>query len=264
MATTKRITRKEIKQPDEFITLSSRAIEFARAHTRELILAVAAVIALALLCWALSAYFNRREAQASRLLAQAQGLLNPASPAVQGGQPVPAETKADPEAAAQALDILEDVAENYKRTSAGKVAQILLGQRYYEAGDYDAAADTYETFLKKGNRNPELKALAREGLAYAYEAKGEFAKAAISYEKLSRSTRPHVQGWALLGMARCYEKLGEIKKAIDAYRTLVAEHPQHPKAGEARANIARLSPPHETAQTMKAGAVQEEGLAGSH
>ena len=136
--------------------------------------------------------------------------------------------------------LLQDVVENYKRTEASRVARILLGQRYYEEGDYDAAIDTYETFLRKANRKPELKAMAREGLAYAHEAKEDFAQAAIRYEELSKSSLTNVQGWAYLGMARCYERLGEEQKATDAYRALLADHPQHPKAEEARANIARL------------------------
>jgi tetratricopeptide (TPR) repeat protein len=241
MATTKRITRKDIKRPDEFITFSARAIEFAQAHTREIIIGVASVLALGLLIWAVSAYSNKKEAQASRLLAQAQALLHPISTEAAAGQPVPAEPQADPEEAARALALLQDVAENYKRTEAGKVARILLGQRYYEEGDYDAAIDTYDAFLKKANRKPELKAMAREGLAYAHEAKEDFAQAAICYEQLSKSSLTNVQGWACLGMARCYERLGEVQKATDAYRTLLADHPQHPKAEEARANIARLT-----------------------
>lgn len=241
MATTKRITRKDIKRPDEFITFSARAIEFAQAHTREIIIGVASVLALGLLIWAVSAYSNKKEAQASRLLAQAQALLHPISTEAEAGQPVPAEPQADPEEAARALALLQDVAENYKRTEAGKVARILLGQRYYEEGDYDAAIDTYEAFLKKANPKPELKAMAREGLAYAHEAKEDFAQAAICYEQLSKSSLTNVQGWACLGMARCYERLGEVQKATDAYRTLLADHPQHPKAEEARANIARLT-----------------------
>jgi len=241
MATTKRITRKEIKQPDEFITFSARAFEFARTHTREIIIGVASVLALALLLWAVSAYSNKKEAQASRLLAQAQALLQPISPEAQAGRPVPVEGKADPEASARALVLLQDVVDKYKGTEAGRVAWILLGQRQYEEGDFDAAIDTYERFLKKGGRKPELKAMAREGLAYAHEAKEDFAQAAICYEQLSKSSLTNVQGWAFLGMARCYERLGEVQKAIDAYRTLLADYPQHPKAEEARANIARLT-----------------------
>lgn len=261
MATTKRITRKEIKQPDEFISFSARAFEFAQTHTRKIIIGAASVLALALLMWAVSAYSNKKEAQASRLLAQAQELLQPISPEAQAGQPVPAAGKVDPEASARALALLQDVVDHYKRTEAGKVAWILLGQRQYEEGNFDAAIDTYEAFLKKGGRKPELKAMAREGLAYAHEAKEDFAQAAIYYEQLSKSSLTNVQGWAFLGMARCYESLGEVQKAIDAYRTLLADCPQHPKAEEARANIARLAASLDAGLPEKADLPQEEDVA---
>jgi tetratricopeptide (TPR) repeat protein len=241
MATTKKITRKEIRQPDEFITLSARAIEFAKAHTRELIIGVASVLVLGLLIWAVTAYSNKREAQASRLLAEAQALLNPIGPEAGAGQAVPTKPEPNPEAADRALALLQDVVENYGRTEASGAARILLGQRQYEEGDYDGAIDTYEVLLNRGSQKTELKAMAQEGLAYAHEAKGDFTQALVCYEQLSKSSLAYAQGWAYLGMARCYEKLGETRKAADTYRTFLANHPQHPKAGEARASMARIT-----------------------
>ena len=241
MATTKKITRKEIKQPDEFITLSGRAIEFARTHSREVIIGVASLIALGLALWAWSVYAAKQEARAAHLLAEAQSLLRPSAPSMESEQAPDAKAaKADPEAEAQALVLLQDLVENYKRTDASRVARLLLAQGYYQEGNYDAAINTYEAFLEKGGK-PELKAMAEEGLAYSYEAKEDFAHALACYEKLSRMPLANMQGWAYMGMARCYEKLNEPQKAIDAYRTLLAEHPQHPKAQQARATIARLT-----------------------
>ncbi len=241
MATTKRITRKEIRQPDEFMTLSARGIEFAQAHARELIIGVASVIVLGLLIWAASAYSAKKEADASRMLGQVQSLLHPISTSPEGGQaPVP--TEPTPEETGQAQALLEDLVQNYKRTEASNVARILLGQRHYESRNYDAAIEAYEAFLKKGNRKPELTAMAWEGLAYSHEAKEDFAEAASCYEELSRTSMTNLHGWAYLGMARCYEKLGELEKASDAYRTLITDYPQHPKAAEANASIARMAP----------------------
>ncbi len=241
MATTKRITRKEIKQPDEFMTLSARAIQFAQAHTREIIIGVASLILLGLILWAVSAYSEKREAEASSMLARAQSLLHPIAAGLEEGQAAAsAEPSAEETAEAQAL--LEDLVRNYKRTEASHVARILLGQRYYEAGNFEAAIETYEGFLKKGKRKPELVAMAWEGLAYSYEAKGDFAEAASCYEKMSRTSMTNLHGWAYLGMARCYEKMGRNEEAVEAYRALLADFPQHSKAGEAKASIARMSP----------------------
>lgn len=241
MATAKKISRKELKEPDEFITFSARAFEFAQLHTREIIIGVASVVVLALLIWAGTAYSNKKEAQAARLLAQAQSLLQSASPETAPGQTGVEDRKDDPEAKGRGLELLEDVVQNYKRTKASGVARILLGQGYYEQGEYDAAIAVYDAFLVSKNRTAELTAMAWEGLGYAHEAKQDFAEAVTCYEKLTQMALSNVQPWAYLGVARCCERLGEYEKALDAYRALLADQPQHPKAQEAQASIARIT-----------------------
>jgi tetratricopeptide (TPR) repeat protein len=244
MATTKKVSRKELKQPDEFVSFSVRVIEYARLHSREIIIGIASVVVLSLLIWAWTAYAEKKEKTASQLVAQAQSLWKPSSP---GGVAEQAEidlSGEDPEAEGRAREILEGVVDNYGRTSACPVARILLGQIYYEKGDYDKAIVTYEDFLKSRNRKTELTALAWEGLAYSHEAKEDFTEALGCYKELTQMTLTNVQGWGYMGLARCYERLQEYEKALDAYRVLLAEQPQHPKAPEARASIARITQSH--------------------
>jgi tetratricopeptide (TPR) repeat protein len=241
MATTKKISRKELKQPDEFVSFSVRAIEYAQGHSREIIIGIASVVVLSLLIWAWTAYAEKKEVAASRLVAQAQSLLKPSSPGGVAEQAGIDPSARDPEAEGRAREILEDVVDNYGRTSACPVARILLGQIYYDKGDYDKAIVTYEEVLKGKNRKPELTALAWEGLAYAHEAKEDFTEALGCYQELAKMPLTNIQGWAYMGVARCYEKLQEYEKALDAYRTLLVEQPQHPRAPEARATIARIS-----------------------
>jgi tetratricopeptide (TPR) repeat protein len=241
MATTKKISRKELKQPDEFVSFWARAIEYAQDHSREFIIGIASVVVVALLTWAWTAYAKKKETTASRLVAQAQSLWKPSTPeGVPGQAGIDGRTK-DPEAEGRARKILEDVVDNYGRTSACPVARILLGQIYYEKGDYDKAIDTYEKVVKGRSTKPELTAMAWEGLAYSHEAKEDFTEAASCYEELTKMPLTNVQGWAYMGLARCYEKLQEYEKALDAYRALLAEQPQHPRASEARATIARIT-----------------------
>jgi tetratricopeptide (TPR) repeat protein len=241
MATAKKVSRKELKQPDEFLSFSARAIEYAQLHSRELMIGIASIVVLSLFIWAWTVYKEKKEATASQLVAQAQSLWKPSFPGEATGQAGIAPPRKDPEAENRAREILEDVIDNYRRTSACPVARILLGQIYYENGEYDKAIATYEDFLKSGSQKPELTALAWEGLAYSYEAKEDFTKALGSYEELTQMPLTNVQGWAYLGLARCYERLQEYEKALDAYRTLLASQPQHPKAPEAKAAISRIT-----------------------
>jgi tetratricopeptide (TPR) repeat protein len=240
MATTKRISRKELKQPDEFVSFWATAFEFARIHQREMFIGASVVVVLFLLVWAGTAYSKKKETTASGLLAQAQSLLQP-SPAAKAAMAAAEEPPVDAASRERALEILEEVVEDYRRTKACRVGRILLGQLYFENGDYDKAIVTYEGFLESRDRKPELTAMAWEGLAYSHEAKGEFAKALASYERMGESALTNVQGWAYMGVARCSEKLGKPEKALEAYRSLLADHPQHPRAAEARASIARIS-----------------------
>jgi tetratricopeptide (TPR) repeat protein len=234
MATAKKISRKELKEPDEFITFWARAVEFAQLHSLRIVIGVASVLVVLLLIWAGAAYSEKREAQAARLLAQAQALLQPTSPEDQQRQD-------DPQAKGRGLEILVDLVENYERTKACGVARILLGQGYYEQEKYDEAIAVYDAFLKKKEPVPKLTAMAWEGLAYSHEAKQDYRQAVICYEKLSQMALSNVHPWAYMGMARCYEKLGKPEKAIDAYRALLADHANHSKAPEAKASIARIA-----------------------
>jgi tetratricopeptide (TPR) repeat protein len=257
MATGKRITRKEIKQPDEFLTLSARAIEFARARSRELSMGAAAILLLGMLVWAGSAYQERQEAKAARLLAQSQALMrSPVSEAEALGPAAREET--DPGAREKSMALLREIVEDYKRTDASGVARILLGQILYDDGKYDAAIEAYNESAKRSERKPDLVAMAWEGLAYSYEAKGDFQRALDCYEKLSKSPAVHLQGWGYLGMARCYERLGNPQKALDASRALLAEHPQHPKAAEVQASIARMPRSLDAGETPEAAALEAQ------
>lgn len=263
MAATKKITRKEIKQPDEFITLSTRGFEFARKHTRELVIGIACALLVGLAFWAWSIYSDKREVKASNMLLQAQTLLQPNPDETEAAQTATSEGRPDSEAAGKAIALLQDVVDNYRHTEANGLARILLGEQDYKEGNYDAAIATYEGYLKKTGRKPELTAMAQEGVAYSYEAKGDFSQALSYYEKLSRTTLATAQGWGYLGMARCYEKLGELQKAVDAYRALLTEYPQHPKAAEARANIARITQSLESEGSGKSGGPAKSKEAGS-
>jgi len=241
MAAAKKVSRKELKQPDEFLSFSARVIEYAQLHSRELLIGLASIVVLSLLVWGWTAYQEKKERTASQLLAQAQSLWKPSFPGEATEQAGIDQPREDPEAKKRALEILEEIVDNYRRTSACPVARILSGQILYERGEYDKAIATYEDFVKHRHQKPQLMALAWEGLAYSHEAKEDFAKALGCYEELTQMTLTNVQGWAYLGLARCYEKLQEYEKALDAYRTLLTHQPEHPKAPEARATIARIT-----------------------
>ena len=99
----------------------------------------------------------------------------------------------------------------------------------------------YEAFLDGRGTPAEMQAVAWEGMAYAREAKGEYAGALPCYEELLRMDLSYVKPWALMGIARCYQQEGQSEKALDAYRRMLADYPRHPESEKARASIAKIS-----------------------
>ncbi len=239
MATTKKISRKELLKPDEFFTTWGQITQFVLEYKQQIILGSAGVLALILLISGGLAYSKNKEIKASNLLSEAQIFLSGSSSPMDPQQNTYS-LSSTPEKDMQVLEILEKITDEYNNTQAALIARIIQGQIYYEKEEYDKAQTTYEAFLNDNHDDEELVVLAREGLTYCHEAKGEFDKAVKTYEQLSKSSLPHVCGWALIGKARCHEKLEDIEMALADYNKVLADYPQHPRIKEVKANIARL------------------------
>ena len=253
MATAKKLTRRELKEPDEFITLWSRIVEYVSSNRQKVLVWAGCVLALVLVGWGISAYLQQREQRASTLLGEAQAHLRLPVPVSEDGSPLATEPTRDPEQEAKAIETLEDLVDRYGSTHASLVGRLLLGDLLYRRGEMDGALRMYREIIDKAGQTSELAALAWKGMTYAQEEKGEYTQALASYERVAHSRLTYLQGWGWLGVARCQEKLGEADKALDSYRRLLSEYPQHPRAAEAKASIARIQ------QTLggSSGAVEE-------
>ena len=243
MKAKKKSFRKDLKQPDEFVTFWGRVFEFVMQHRLKFLLGLAGVVVVVLLIYAGVSHLKNREEKASDLLGKAQAVLRDTTvPAgVEGMTPEIPLPGPDTETKDKAVTLLEELVDEYGGTHAGQQARILLGDIYFKRGDFDSAVNVYKDFQEGKSEPSVLEALALEGLAYSLEAKGDVAEALVCYEKLSRSDLSHVQGWAWLGQARCHEKQEQLEKALEAYRKLLSDYPHHPKAKEAEANISRIS-----------------------
>src|SRR5579875_161099 len=70
-----RISRKSLRQPDEFQTIAGSALTWAEQHVRELLVAVGLLVALAVVVVAAARYRTSREAAAAAAFQGARALL---------------------------------------------------------------------------------------------------------------------------------------------------------------------------------------------
>lgn len=153
MADTTTIRRKDLKDPDEFITLTHHALEFLKAHERQLAIAVVAVVAVGAVAFGIRTYQGWQEARAETAFGAARK-----------------------DFAARRFDTAASgfgkVSTQWPGTTYGRLALVFLGNSYAELGKADEAERAFRSSLG-AVRDPLLKQLAHYNLGLLELKKGD-------------------------------------------------------------------------------------------
>ncbi len=200
-----RLTRKDLRQPDEFQTLSRQALDFVEANRIAVMATLGAVIVLLLAIVAYRMISQSREASASAAYTEARTLLT---------------AKKYGDAAIK----FQDVASRYGGTSYGPLAILERGDALLLADRAADAAAAYEKFLQSSPPTDYLRQLAHTRLGYAHEKLGKPTDAERSFATAAAEPGPFAAE-AVLGAARNAEIAGNTDKAKDLYTQLLEKHP---------------------------------------
>lgn len=214
MAKKKKISRKKLlKEPDEFLTFSAKLFQYTVEHKYQLLAALGSIVAVVLIVTGVRYYTLRRSQEAFALLeksrARYEKLLGE-----KDAQAAYEEVKSD----------FEQILDKYGNKAGGKLARVMFADICYRAGNPDQAILLYEKALTDF-QDPFIRNAIFSGLAYAYEKKQAYEKAAEYFEKVAASSDPVLKGQALFNIGRLYAALGDHEKSQTAYQQLVAEQP---------------------------------------
>jgi len=217
----RRITKKQLKAPDEFITLGAKAMNYAMAHLTYIVLGVLllAAIIVALVFW--RQHQAASEEMAFTLLGRGITLYQ------------------QEEKREEALPVFSELINDYPRTKGGAVALLYRGRSYMLQQDYDQAIADFKLFLKRSSQ-PFLRTIALNALGNSYSATGEYQQAIDSFEKVIDSGDEWLRPYVLLQMGMCWEKLGQKKKAVEAYQESLDLSPPPPWGTLARVRLKKL------------------------
>jgi predicted negative regulator of RcsB-dependent stress response len=214
----KKISRKELlKKPDEFMTLSSRAIKFFTSHQRQFKLAGVAVAIIVVVYLAAQTYFRY-------VNKQGQGAYNTAySGLVENMKP-----DADPAALKKSEELFKDLMNDYGLSRAARLALPQVGYVKFTQKNYAEAISMYRAFLDKVSGNSEYESLARLALAACYEASGDLEKAIDTLKPiLARADGPFNEV-AMLNLQRIYRTSNQHDKAKGILKEFVEKHKDSP------------------------------------
>ncbi|MGZ8484216.1 MAG: tetratricopeptide repeat protein [Candidatus Binatia bacterium] len=206
MATTqtRRISRKELRQPDRFQVATEKALEYIHSH-KNLVFAVIGMLVLfglAILGWQL---FKERQNDAAALEFTDATALYQA------------------EKYREALTAFEKV-QSYRWSRYAGLAHLYQANSYIALGELDKALSSGQRAVTASRPNTLYRQLALMTLANAAEQKNDCRQAIESYDE-ARKIVAAQQGEALLGKARCLEKTGDAAGALAAYKEYVKDQP---------------------------------------
>ena len=209
---TKKIIKKKLKEPDEFVTVTERAYLFVTHHAKPVALGVGIVLVLLLGIFLYQKWENKNVEDANLLLNSAVETYQTVSSPYREGSPQ--EYK-------NVLERFNEVILKFPKTPAGKLAVLYMGNIHLRLGEFDEAIKTYDGYLDKGGMNKLCRAFAMQGLGYSYEGKKDYEKARNAYQKVIDLGEGFQLATAYLGLGRCNEKMGKTKEAVEGYQNFI-------------------------------------------
>ena len=213
----KKITKRQLKEPDEFITLTEKAIHFTSHHGKSIVAGGIFILVLILVI----VFFRVGERKKEEEAAKAYGT---ASEMYERG--VAQAQEASAQDTKEVLERFNEIVTKFPKTSFGKLSLIYQGNICLRQGAYDEAIKAYSTFLEKAGKERLYRYFAWEGLGHAYEEKKDYGKALEAFQKILEFGEGYQLAEAHLDIGYCYEKLEKGKEAAENFKAFLSMSPK--------------------------------------
>jgi outer membrane protein assembly factor BamD (BamD/ComL family) len=223
VAQTQRIRRKDLRQPDEFVTLSRQAVNYVEAHRTPVLFVIGTLVLLLAAILAFRAVRASREASAAQAYVQAHALL-------------------DDKKYSEAAVAFQQISDGYSSTGYADLALLQAANASMLGGHPAEAAVAYQKFLDANPPTDYLRQLALVRLGEALEQSDKPADAAHAYASAVDLQGPYGEE-ALAGQARTAEISGDTTAAKDLYGRFLQKYPESDRAALVTSRLVALGAP---------------------
>ena len=227
-----KVSRKELlKEPDEFLTFSAKAIRYAEENRSAIILgAVLVVVAVAVAVGAFS-YMRYKSETSHELFLKG---LEKYRAVMASGEPTNEQLDG-------LLKEFEAVARDYGSYLGGELSLLYSGHTLYKKKDYKGALARYEKMKSTSVVEKGLESLLKYHLASAYFALENYDAANKLFDQLAKDPESPYKREAYATIAEIFEAQGKRKEAKQAYEQYLKMFPKAPDAAYVKGRIAALS-----------------------
>lgn len=209
-----KVSRKQLlKEPDQFLSVSSRILNFAGQYRTRILWGTVSFFGLIIAIAMVNFISSRAETRAFALLDQATGRYETAL------------AKDGPEKALEAVSAdFNRLFDDYASQAGGQLARVVFADACFRGGDVDQAVSLYTEALVDFDGQPFYLNRIRASLAHALVRKKDFQAAAEQFEQIVQSPGAAMKDEALFHLGMIYGQMGEGEKSRRSFDKIVAEY----------------------------------------
>lgn len=185
----RKYTRKQLKQPDEFITFSMRVWSYVQAHVNQALVMVAVALVVVAGVWIFQHFAESRAREVTTTLTHAVNIYNKPVVKLEAAQPQDEDGVPSFKTKGKKLEAsIKELTKVVAGKSSGQLpllATLVRAGAHFDNGQHTEAIKDYDKVLA-AKPAAGLKFIALEGLIYSYEATKQLDKAMQRVKGLPR------------------------------------------------------------------------------
>ena len=224
MAKSVKIRRKELNQPDQFISTTDVVMAYCSKHKTGLISIVTVLILVIL-----SGLWIRHSHEVRSLRMESLYFEMEQARTAEGAN------------SSDIVNKMEILLNEFSKSPQKQRANLLLADEVYNTRNYDRAIELYKGVLNESSSTSLSYQLASIGIAYSLEGKKDYKNAIIAYKniiQLPNNEYPLFNTY--IGLARCYELNQDNNGALLILREMKTKFLSHSKFEMIEAKLKRL------------------------
>ena len=214
MAKKKKSRKQLLKEPDEFITFTGKAITYVTGYQKQISYTLCAIVAVALIFFGYRFFAQRAETKAFTLLGQTQSKYETLI-----------QTSSETEAYSQVSEAFQSIIKKYGGNAGGKLARVIYANISYDARQYEKAIALYKQSLSDFKDDKFVYNMILSNLGHTYQRVENEQDAAAYFEKAASATDAPIREEALFNLGLMYAKSGEAAKSQKTLQEIVNNYP---------------------------------------
>ena len=224
MAQDTKLTRKDLKKPDQFLVSSNEFLDFLGRNKNVLIGLMAGLLLVGGGALLVS---HQKKAEGLRM----ESLYYKMTQRVEESK----ESNGD-----QLISDLNSLLEQFNEGDQKLRAGVLLADAQYQNQRYDDAVSSFKMVSDKAQPGTLIFFMAQSGLAHSYEGKKDFKQAITHFKNIIDRPGGFPLFYTYLGLSRCYELTQDTQNALLILREMQTKFSEHAGLEKVNFSIKRL------------------------